>query len=302
VKFNSLLGNIVEINHKPVVFDAIEFDDDMATADVLYDLAFLIMDLDVRGYGRAANLLLNGYLRQSDSSLDLYGLQALPLFLAIRAAIRAMVVLQRGLHRDQAETEEARRYLDHALSYLKRREPRLIAVGGCSGTGKSTLARAIAPLLGGSPGAIHLNSDVERKRIAGVTEHHRLGGTGYTPEMTAQVHAQLHAKAARVLRSGYSVVVDATFLEPGQRADIAEVARGLGVPFVGLWLKVPLPVAQKRVWSRAIDVSDATPDVVERQFEAAMPPADWMVIEARGASEAVLAKVNLHVAGFQPVA
>ena len=290
------LGNIVEIGGTPALFDAIEFDDEMATIDVLYDLAFLIMDLDVRGYDRAANQLMNNYLKQSVGCLDLYGLQAMPLFLAVRAAIRAMVALQRGHHKDPKAKDEAGRYLDHALSYLRPVEPRTIAIGGCSGTGKSTLARSLAPLLGQAPGAIHLNSDVERKEIAGVSEQHRLGAAGYTPEVVACVYQRLQSKAARALRSGYSVVVDATFLRPETRAGIAAIAQRLDVPFTGLWLTVPEPMASQRVLSRRADVSDATADVVARQFASVKPPADWIAIDAGGPAERALATARLSVA------
>ncbi len=290
------LGNIVEIGGKPVLFDAIEFDDEIATIDVLYDLAFLIMDLNVRGYDRAANLLLNLYLKQSVGCLDLYGLQAMPLFLAIRAAIRAMVALQRGHHKDKTASAEAERYLDRAQSYLRPLEPRLIAIGGCSGTGKSTLARSLAALLGQAPGAIHVNSDVERKDIAGVSERHRLGPAGYTPEVMARVYERLQLKATRTLRSGYSVVVDATFLRPETRTGIAAVAQRLDVPFTGLWLTVPEPMARQRVQSRNADVSDATADVVARQFASAKPPTDWVTIVASGPAERALQIARLSVA------
>jgi len=294
------LGNIVEIGGKPVLFDGIEFDDEMATIDVLYDLAFLIIDLDVRGYDRSANLLTNRYLKQSVGCLDLYGLQAMSLFLAIRAAIRAMVALQRGHHKDPTAKHEAERYLDRALSYLRPLEPRLIVVGGCSGTGKSTLARGLAPSVGRAPGAIHLNSDVERKGIAGVAEQHRLGPAGYTPEVVARVYQRRQSKATRALRSGYSVVVDATFLQPETRAAIAAVAQRLDVPFTGLWLTVPEPTASQRVQSRRADVSDATADVVAWQFASVRPPTDWITIDAGGPAERAQATARLSVASERP--
>jgi predicted kinase len=283
------LGNIVAIGNKPVLFDALEFDDQLATIDVLYDLAFLIMDLDSRGYRRAANLLLNRYLAHSPGMLDLYGLAALPLFLALRAAIRAMVALQRGHGSDSAAEVDAWRYLDRALGYLQPRIPHLVAIGGCSGTGKSTLARNLAPTLGRAPGAIHISSDVERKGLAGVPELQRLAIDAYTPEMTEAVYRRLQAKAKRILRSGSSVVVDATFLRSEDRSGMADLARRLGVRFNGLWLTAPQSVAADRVESRRADVSDATPAVVDRQFATLEPPIDWITISAGGSQEQTLA-------------
>jgi len=289
------LGNIVEINTKPVLFDAIEFDDEMATIDVFYDLAFLLMDLDQRGYRKAANLLLNRYLKLSHDPLDHYGLATLPLFLAVRAAIRAMVALQRGHGGDQQTADAAWRYLDQALGYLTPTEPCLIAIGGCSGTGKSTLARGLSPLTGRSPGGVHLSSDMVRKDLAGVPELQRLDAASYAPDVTAAVYQRLQAKATRVLRSGYSVVVDATFLKERDRTAIEAIARRLGVPFVGLWLTAPQPVARARVASRHADVSDATPDVVERQYAAIIPPPNWIAIDAGGSAEETLRAARGHV-------
>lgn len=293
------LGNIVQIDGKPVVFDAIEFDDELATIDVLYDLAFLIMDLDMRGYGQAANLLLNRYLQITRSSLDIYGLAAMPLFLAIRAGIRAMVALQRGADGDRPAEDEAWRYLDRALGYLSLRSPMLLAVGGCSGAGKSTLARGLAPIVGDAPGAIHLSSDIERKDLAGADELQRLGDEGYTPEVTAAVQGRLQSKAARILRGGASVIVDATFLHAQDRNAIEAIARRLKIPFAGLWLAVSLPVAQARVEARRADVSDATRSVVERQFAAASPPTDWIQIDSGGTPEQTLVLAQSYVADWQ---
>jgi uncharacterized protein len=289
------LGNIVEIDNTPVLFDAIEFDDELATIDVLYDLAFLLMDLDLRGYRRAANLLLNRYLKLSLNPLDLYGLAALPLFLGLRAAIRAMVALQRGHGSDSHAEAEAWRYLDQALGYLQPSDPRLIAVGGCSGTGKSTLALGLAPLVGRAPGGMHLSSDTERKDLAGVAEQQRLGAAGYTLEVTVAVYRRLQSKASRILRSGSCVVVDATFLRAEDRMAIEAIGKRLGVPFTGIWLTASQPVASARVALRQADVSDATPDIVERQFSDGTPPNDWIAIDASGTPEQTLSAAKLRI-------
>ena len=183
------LANIVMWQGRPVLYDAIEFDEAIATVDTLYDLAFLLMDLDRYGQRPAANLVLNRYLWRSQADLDLAGLAALPLFLALRSAVRAMVTVDRAANESesarQRDLDRARAGLATALSYLDPPAPSLVAVGGVSGTGKTTLATALAPRLGASPGAVHLRSDLERKALAGVGELDRLPDAAYTPGCAA---------------------------------------------------------------------------------------------------------------------
>src|SRR3990170_3555960 len=140
------LRNIVEIDGSPVLFDAIEFDDRLATIDVLYDLAFLLMDLGKRGLGPHANAVLNAYLDAAASTGNLVGLATLPLFLAMRATIRAKVELLRASFaaggQGEATREEARAYFALARDFLRPAAPRLIAIGGLSGAGKSAVAHA----------------------------------------------------------------------------------------------------------------------------------------------------------------
>ena len=278
------LGNIVEIDGQPVVFDAIEFDEGLATIDTLYDLAFLIMDLDARGYRRAANLLLNRYLEATRAPLDLLGMRAFPLFMALRAGIRCMVAAERGAE------DEARHYLDTALRHLEPAAPRLVAVGGLSGAGKSTLARALAPLVGRAPGAVQLRSDMERKGLLGARELERLDAAAYRPEMSAQVYRRLLGKARCLLSGGTTVIVDATFLGAADRTAFESLAARLRVPFYGLWLRVPGALAQERVESRGADVSDATPDVVARQMASAEAPEAWHALDATASLEATVAE------------
>ena len=264
------LNNIVLWHGRPVLFDAIEFDDDLATIDTLYDLAFLLMDLDQRGQCAEANAVLNRYLWRSGAALDLQGLRALPLFLGLRSAIRAMVTAERSEQErgeEQArDRQAARRFLDAARAYLAPAAPRLIAVGGLSGTGKSTLARALAPEIGPAPGAVHLRSDLERKSIFGVGETAPLGPDGYTRTASETVYATLNEKMRHVLAAGHAGIVDAVFAKPVERAEIEAVAAGLGVPFQGLWLEAPPDALVDRVAARRGDASDATPDVVRHQL------------------------------------
>ena len=163
------LRNIVMIEGEPIPFDALEFDERLATTDVLYDLAFLIMDLLHLGLQNQANVVLNRYVHSSWEFVEAHGFQVLPLFLALRAAIRSMVSSQASL-RDGTKAEslraESELYLVEAASYLDPVAPVLVAVGGFSGTGKSTLAAELAPKLGQFPGAVLLRSDLERKNCS----------------------------------------------------------------------------------------------------------------------------------------
>ena len=149
------LRNICLVDGKPLLFDCIEFSEDIASIDVLYDLSFLLMDLDHRGHRDLANLVLNRYL---DLSTEDDGLAALPLFIALRAMIRAHIVATVAEHGwgsgDAASSFlEARGYLGDAEIALNSEPPRLVAIGGLSGTGKSTLAAHLGPELGRRPGA-----------------------------------------------------------------------------------------------------------------------------------------------------
>jgi hypothetical protein len=286
------LGNIVLLEGRPVLFDAIEFSEAIATVDVLYDLAFLLMDLAHRGHAAAAAGVWNTWLALMDDERHHAMAGAMGLFVAMRAAIRAMVALdlaaQKQGHERAAQEEGARGFLSTALAASRRPRLRLIAVGGLSGTGKTTLARALAPLLAPPPGALHLRSDVERKRMFGRDELQRLPESCYTPEISRRVYDRLARRAALALESGWPVIVDAVYARAEERAAIARVAAQAGAEFTGLWLAAPPKVLRSRVAARRGDASDATPQVVERQLEWAEPPADWLRLDASGPPQDVL--------------
>ena len=223
------LGNIALIEGRPVPFDALEFDPVVASGDVLYDLAFLLMDLVERKLEPAANVVLNRYLTETRRREDLDALAALPFLMSMRAAIRAKVTAARAAvapAADRAATERsATTYFELATALIAPPPPRLVAVGGLSGTGKSLLARALAPDLLPHPGAVVLRSDVERKALFGVAETDRLPAEAYTPEITAQTYAVLADKARRTIAAGHSAIVDAVFSDTAERDAVAAVAR-----------------------------------------------------------------------------
>ncbi|MEQ8354332.1 MAG: AAA family ATPase [Kiloniellaceae bacterium] len=276
------LRNIVLLDGKPTLFDAIEFNDAIACIDVFYDLAFLLMDLDHRGLRPFANLVLNRYLQQRG---DVEGLALLPLFLSARAAVRAKVAASLEAVAGAAPEKSHRRaeaeaYFRRAGAYLAPGEPRLVAIGGLSGTGKTTLARALAPLLGRAPGALHLRSDILRKRLAGVPENQRLPAASYTQAASDEVYAAMQEVAAAALAAGQAVIVDAVFARPRERAAAARIARDAGAAFTGLWLEADPAVMVERVSARHGDASDADRAVVEKQLTYDVGSVEWRRLDA----------------------
>lgn len=277
------LRNLVLLEREPTLFDAVEFDEAIATGDILYDLAFLLMDLWERRLGEAANVVLNRYLWESDEA-HLSGLAAMPLFLSIRAAIRAKVIAAGLPHLAEESRGEARadavRYFKCAVEFLEPRPARIVAIGGLSGSGKSTLARALAPCLGRAPGAVHLRSDIERKRLFGVAETDQLPVAAYGPAVTRRTYAELWRKAKSAAEAGYTVIVDAVHAQDEERRRIEEIARELSLPFVGLWLHAPLPVLVDRVEHRSADASDADARVVVSQAAYDLGRLGWHQLDA----------------------
>jgi uncharacterized protein len=286
------LRNIVLIGGEPTLFDAVEFSDEVASGDVLYDLAFLLMDLEERGLRGAANRLFNRYLAPEPPEA-LAGLAALPLFLSLRAAIRAKVEAAAADRLEGAGRNEAlslaRRYFDSAAGFLAYIPPRLVAVGGLSGAGKSAVAAALAPHLGRAPGALWLRSDIERKAMFAVKETAHLPGSAYAPAVTGDVYERLRDKGRRALRAGHAVVLDATFSEAGRRKATARVAAEVGAAFDGLFLEASLETRLARVGSRGADASDADAAVARSQRAEPLGEKGWSPLDAGGGLDETIA-------------
>ncbi len=291
------LRNIVLLDGTPTLFDAIEFNDTFACIDVWYDLAFLLMVLLARGLRAEASVLFNQYLLQTG---DVDGLPLLPLFLATRAAVRAKTSIASARLEEDADARRA--FEDRAREYLKLAvrlgtpvAPRLVAVGGRSGSGKSTLAAALAPAIGGAPGAVVLRSDVLRKLLLHRAPEEHLGADGYTAAVTARVYGAMAGRAADILARGWSVIADATWLDAAAREGIEAVAVGAGVPFDGLWLEAPTSLAAGRLERRVNDASDATADVLDLQLRVDAGAMAWAKLDAAVSLDDLVAAARARI-------
>ena len=270
------LGNLCLWQGRPTLFDALEFDEDLATIDTGYDLAFLLMDLDVRAGRAAANRVLNRYVART---WDAGFLAALPLFTALRAMVRAHVEASR-LHPGLSQ-----RYLHAAQKALQTVPAVVLAVGGLQGTGKSTLARAQAPGLGRAPGALVLRSDEIRKRQHGVAPERPLPRQAYDDAASHAVFAAVFEGVAAAAAAGHAAVADATFIDPAHRRAVAAAAGR--VPFLGVWLHAPMAVLESRIAARAGDASDADLAVLRSSAAHDPGPGDWLAVDATDAATAL---------------
>jgi predicted kinase len=207
--------------------------------------------------------------------------------LSVRASIRAKVAVA-ALKVQKDAAEQARAYLDLAARLLQPSLPRLVAIGGLSGSGKSTVAAGLAGAFAPAPGARHLRSDVLRKTMLQVAPETRLPPSAYTQATSERVYRTAREHAAAALAAGYSAIVDATFIDAGERAAMAAVANQAGVPFTALWLTAPDAVLLERVAQRRGDSSDADRAVLEQQLKADLGAMDWRKVDVSGDPAAAL--------------
>jgi hypothetical protein len=292
------LRNICLVGGQPTLFDCIEFSRLISNIDVLYDLAFLLMDLHARRLDALGNAVFNRYLDRRDES---DGLPALPLFLSVRAAVRAHVSVAAGGRQPEAGErsrllDEAQGYLSHAIDLLRPQPPCLIAIGGLSGSGKSSVAYGLAPGLGPVPGARVLRSDVIRKRLFGFGPTQRLPPAAYGEEVGERVYRCVRTAAAAALAAGRCVIADAIHARPAEREAIAAVARAAAAPFVGLWLDAPAAALTARIDARRDDASDATVEVLRQQLGYDLGDVDWRRIYAGQPLDAVVTAAARAVA------
>jgi aminoglycoside phosphotransferase family enzyme/predicted kinase len=264
------LANIVQIGDRPTPFDAIEFDESLRWIDPIDDIAFLVMDLLAHGAAALAWRFLDGWLAASG---DYGGLPALRFHLVCRALVRAQVCALRerdGARGDATCDSSAYRALAFALT--RPEAARLAITHGLPGSGKTTAARRLAE----AAGAIHVRSDVERKRLFGLAPLARSEAHSgmYDADASARTYARLAELAGVALRAGWSVVVDAAFLRRAERNAFASLACEAGVPLTIIDCVAPAAVLRERVRRRLAqgdDASEADVAVLERLTQSAEP-------------------------------
>ncbi len=274
------LANIVLYRGEVTVFDCIEFNDGLRWIDTANDLAFLLMDLEHRGAAELANRVLNRYLQQCG---DFDCLPLLDFYKAYRATVRAKIALLTCGSSNLDAAERARlldtyqAYIDLAERYAQPRQRYLLVTTGVSGSGKSWLSQRLAASLG----LVWLRSDVERKRLYGLSpladSHARPDLNLYTPEATRDTYRRLAGLAADALAAGYPVIVDAAALVRAQRDQLIEVASAQGVPSLLLECCAGEEQRRQRLRGRAAaggDPSEADEQVMERQRADALPLAE----------------------------
>jgi len=263
------LRNMIWLDDKPLAFDCIEFNPSLRWIDVMSEVAFLVMDLQDRKQFSLANRFVNSYLEVTG---DYAGLMILSFYLCYRALVRAKVnvlLLEQESISEQERNQskiEFVSYLELANSYTQDPDPKLIITRGMSASGKSTVSKQLVDALG----AIRIRSDVERKRLFSIDASEsaldEINSGVYSAEASKQTYEKLLALAEHVLEAGYSVIIDAAFLEYEQRAPFEQLAEKLNAPYIILEVTAPDEVLRQRIVERENDVSDADLNVLEYQL------------------------------------
>jgi hypothetical protein len=272
------LNNICYWQDQLLLFDCIEFNEPFRFVDVMYDIAYIIMDLTVHGRPDLAATFLSHYVEQTG---DWEGLRVLPLYVSRQAYVRAKVTSFLlndpgvGETDKQAAADRAAKYYRLAWSYIQPQPGRILIMAGLSGSGKSTVARELSRQLG----AIYLRSDAVRKHLAGIALEQRGEQSLYTPEMSRQTYARLTDLGVRLAREGYTVILDAKFdREVTRQAAIAE-AQNQEIPYTIVHCTAPQDVLKQRLQQRQGDIADADVAVLAQQhFEPFSPAATDQVI------------------------
>jgi aminoglycoside phosphotransferase family enzyme/predicted kinase len=264
-------GNVVRWAGVLTPFDGIEFNPALRFIDVVNDIAFLTMDLAERGHAELRRAVLQAW---TEALGDWEGLPLLPYYEAYRALVRAKVDALRALQLEpQAPSRTAAvadcvRYVEWATARVRPRRPALLITCGLSGSGKTWLARQLATRLN----ALHVRSDVERKRLAGIAAHEPSRSPPdagiYTLEFNERTYRRLHDCAAAALAGGEATIVDAAFLRGDERRRFLALAQQLNLPCAIVHCGAPDAVLRDRIAARTAardDASEAGLDVLARQ-------------------------------------
>ncbi len=270
------LGNLVRMPGGIVAFDCVEFSTELRTIDVISDVAFLVMDLVARARQDLAYVFLNRYL---ECTGDYPGMDLLGLYFVYHCMIRAKVAAIRSAERDDEserrhDLDALRHDLAVAIRWIDPPAPRLVAMHGYSGSGKTWLSERLMPVLP----AIRIRSDIERKRMLGIDETAssaaRPGFGTYTERARSEVYETLLHRAERLLRAGYNVILDASFLRAADRQAVEALAREIGAAFAFVDSDAEHDELARRLQRRSasgVDASEADTQVLEYQYQNADP-------------------------------
>ncbi len=277
-----LLSNIARKDGKYIFFSPVEHNTSLDCIDTLYDLSSLLMDFEMRGLRRLANMLFNHYLAYTN---DMTGYPLLPLYQSIRAMMRAGICAKKVSLLDGKEKEAAiqntQKYFDLACQFLlKSNKPVLIACGGLSGSGKSRLSRELGGKLCPAPGAVILCENIIKKQMSGCKLTQQLGEEYNSEAYKQVVYDVLNQQAKTALSIGSSVIVDGLFYHEADRITIEQIARELNVPFVGFWVTAPIDVRENRIQTRKRNPSDVLNKAdLEKQQNTNIGNITWNLID-----------------------
>jgi len=266
------LANVTHYHNHVMLFDCLEFNPELRWIDQVSDIAFMIMDLDAHERSDLGFRFLNAWLQQTG---DYNGIPLLRLYLVYRAMVRAKVAaIQQAQHPAGNHMLQCQRYLAQATSYIQHPATPLMITHGLSGSGKSCISQLILEQLG----AIRVRSDVERKRLHGLSAETRskssLGGKLYSASASDATYQQLATIAQAITAGGYPVIIDATFLKQAQRQQFKAVADELGVPFIILHFHADEALLRQWIIERnekGVDPSEADISVLEHQIKTQEP-------------------------------
>lgn len=258
------LNNICLWQDRLILFDCIEFNEPFRYVDVMFDIAYVVMDLQAQGRRDLSAAFLSCYVERTG---DWEGLQVLPLYVSRQSYVRAKVTsfLLKDPSVDeptkQQASQTAARYYRLAYEYVKPQPGRIVMMAGLSGSGKSTAAQEVVR----QSGAIQIRSDAVRKHLAGIPLEQRGDDSLYAPEMTQSTYSKLLELGLDLAAMGYSVVLDAKYDRQALRQAVLNRAEAAGIPCEILHCQAPMDVLKQRLQQRSGDIADATVAVLEQQ-------------------------------------
>lgn len=267
------LKNICLYQNQILLFDRIEFNEEFRFVDVMYDVAFVVMDLEGRGRADLGNRFLNTYIEQMG---DWAGLQLLPFYLTrqayVRAKVNSLILDDPAVSEEQKEIakQEAIQYYKLAWQYTRRSSGGIVMMSGLSGSGKSTTARKLSKRLN----AIHIRSDAVRKHLAHVPLYEPGGEEIYTLEMTEKTYQRLLELGLLLAKQGFWVILDAKYDQQERRGEVIETCNSYQLPLQIIECTAPMDILQERLQHRQGDIADATADLLTSQRAKAQPFTD----------------------------